>query len=469
MESGKSQRRVSRNGLTLPVLTLALLSGVSHSAWAGRQYVETFGTDSDHCLRQSPCATIQRALLNAGARSRVIVGPGNYTGRLVIDKPRTSVVSSAGALATILDISEIGLSEPGVWITVDADGARFGQKGKGFTVTGDFGESTGIWSNADHTKIEGNIVRDLDVIGLPEIWTNRGISGGGLGLTVRYNRVEQFDAHGILVTGSGGQSNQASLAKVSGNVIRNTRYACIVILSWGRDNGSYDHNHLEDCGQAGIGLLNDYVGFSPGPIRNSGERIRYNTISGNTEIAIDAWHGNPSIYRNMLIGELEQNCENDQYPAAIQLHQTVGARVRQNIVRGYGSGFLLTAGAEGTQFSANTVIESQCAAVTVEDGAEPFDRFENNNLYGGPTPIDFETVSIGGDIVGRGNFWGNWYTEGDAAPDLAGDPEAAQILANTPELLEFSPKTAPNPIRPAGADLPVLPLVAPYSPGVILR
>ena len=99
-----------------------------------------------------PCRTIQRAVLDAAAGDRIVVGPGLY-GAFTLDK-EVMVESTNGAGATIIEGSL-----PGFFATVavsgTGEGAVIGRLNKGFTIRG---ADHGFLIEAAGVTIQDNIV-----------------------------------------------------------------------------------------------------------------------------------------------------------------------------------------------------------------------------------------------------------------------------------------------------------------------
>ena len=142
-------------GAIVMVAALVLGAGLVSTGAAATLNVASNGVDSATCgAASAPCRTISRAVTNAVAGDRIIVGPGVY-GNLNHDadltdaneeppipniaRPllhitkRLTIESSAGAAMTILDAT--GANRRGV-VWLEASGIVFGGRGRGFTVTG---------------------------------------------------------------------------------------------------------------------------------------------------------------------------------------------------------------------------------------------------------------------------------------------------------------------------------------------
>jgi hypothetical protein len=213
----------------LVVTVLAVLGGAAAAA-AGTLYVANNGVDEIGCGRPAdPCRTISRAIANASAGDRIIVGPGRYGDldgdgafepalgeeepadlpgcvcMIKIDK-RLTIESSAGAGATILDPGP----SPARALLVLADGVVFGRSGKGFTVVGrvlrfDPG-TTGarIEDNTITGAVEGALVQGTGhtIIGNTFANNGHGLVVFGDGHEVTGNIFRANDGIGLIVNGS---------------------------------------------------------------------------------------------------------------------------------------------------------------------------------------------------------------------------------------------------------------------------
>ena len=87
--------------LILFLTTLVLMA----PAKAVTRYVEIWGSNSSaNCPRTSPCQTIAFAISQSGPNDRIVVGPGDYTGGLLIPfvKSGMKLESTAGRFGTII-------------------------------------------------------------------------------------------------------------------------------------------------------------------------------------------------------------------------------------------------------------------------------------------------------------------------------------------------------------------------------
>jgi hypothetical protein len=174
-------RNIRRLAVTAATAGLGLSAGASSAATL---FVANNGVDSATCgAAANPCRSISRAIANASAHDRIVVGPGRYgdlngngilgepgeeTGGLgcsclvYVGKPLT-LESEEGAAATVLETPRGTLVPyaPGLdvlGVGASASGSVIGKPGKGFTFSGGW---HGLWVNNDPypstLSIGGNI------------------------------------------------------------------------------------------------------------------------------------------------------------------------------------------------------------------------------------------------------------------------------------------------------------------------
>ena len=427
----------------LALLCLAMTFG--GPALAKRHYVESYGIETIDCEKLAPCGSVEDALLNATAGDTVIVGPGSYNGGVAIVHPRIKVISVAGAPATILDVSGSGNATAGVEIGANASRAVFGQRRKGFTVTGDFENYYGMLSLAEQVRIEGNIIFDSGYAGAPGPADNIGVGVFGVRPTVRFNTVARLDSHGIAYDVSL-LDTVKSRPIISSNAVGQVEGACILSFPGDTSQGRYQDNYLDQCRLAGIQIING------SNFDTSKDRITGNSILNGDGDGIVVQFGNPRVERNAISGHGSTDCPPTNYYSGIELYNTHNAAVKFNTIFNQRNGFYQSQTALHTQFTGNTVVGSGCAAIFMEDNAPGFQRFSNNNLFGGPVPFDFETTSFPGEIKAVNNLWGDWFIVNDDAPDLSGDPEADTLSTNFPDQFSFNPRQTPNRIPSPGTE-----------------
>src|SRR5215510_8685166 len=123
------------------VLAASALLALTPPAHAGTLHVATNGVDAVDCgAATTPCRGINRAIANAMAGDRIVVGPGVYYNEVIgaldcdcmlaVNKPVT-LESSEGAAVTVIDGRDTTFARA-VLINTDAE---FGRPGRGFTVT----------------------------------------------------------------------------------------------------------------------------------------------------------------------------------------------------------------------------------------------------------------------------------------------------------------------------------------------
>jgi hypothetical protein len=215
------------------VRTLVLLLGVSvalpGAARAATLVVAPNGVDGGSCGdKKAPCQTITRAIANAGIGDTVLVAPGRYgdvNGSLSIsgadeETPnvdgcgcvleigkRVTVISRDGAAATVIDGGKASLHT----VRISADGAVFGKKNKGFTITGGGSGDAGLNVVANDTTVTGHLFIDNQSQGA-RIGGSRNLIGssrffvknaGGLEVTGDDNVITESAAFGSSGTTSG--------------------------------------------------------------------------------------------------------------------------------------------------------------------------------------------------------------------------------------------------------------------------
>lgn len=157
---------------------------VAGAAPAATLLVAPNGVDSGSCgAKAAPCRTITRAIANAGIDDTVLVAPGRYgdaDGSNTISGPqdetpnlngcgcvldiakRVTVLARDGAAATIIDGGNAGFDT----VRLSADGAVFGKKNKGFTLTGADSGDAALRITANGTTVTGHVFTDNDNVAL---------------------------------------------------------------------------------------------------------------------------------------------------------------------------------------------------------------------------------------------------------------------------------------------------------------
>ena len=188
------------------------------SAGAGTLNVAVTGTDADGCgTKTAPCRSISRAIANAFAGDKIVVGPGRYgdldddgvlgepgeegdseTGMVLIDKSLT-IESTDGAATTVIDASGANLNAVGI----EANGVKLGKAKKGFTVTG-----------SARIGVFVGLATDVTVTGIRAVRNDIGFGSKSSGLAFRTNVAEANASDGFVF--SGGCSFTACRATANG-------------------------------------------------------------------------------------------------------------------------------------------------------------------------------------------------------------------------------------------------------------
>jgi len=390
---------------------LAALLLASTAGSAKTFYVETYGDDENNCSKSAPCADIQYVLDTfAGNNDRIVVGPGTYSGSLVIDHVGIKLTSVAGAPATVIEADGTD------GILVNGDKSVIGQRRQGFTITGDFGGADGIHVNADKVRIEGNILIGPDTDILAE--TDDAIQSDGLNTTIRYNRLMNF-AVGIYSN----RPDDATKLIISDNYLNDILLNCIDLRSGALNKNQVKNNTLSNC-EYGIDIANK-LGAKSGDIYSG------NIILNTAFIAVSVDSGNPVVTNNMI-----RIAEDGLFAG-----RSDGAVFRNNMVSDISRwGFRYDPDTFNTTFSANTIVNAG-AGIFIPDGSPPLKQFSKNNILDYDCPIDFGGT-VTGTIKMSKNFWGEL---GDSMPDLTCDAEANAALATDPGLV-MKPSSKPNPV-----------------------
>ncbi len=381
------------------LLAASILGLTTVDALAKTAYVEKFGADDSICARSAPCATIQHAITTAGPRGRVIVGPGTYEEPISIVEDNVRVISAAGAVATIIDSTAAAcpLGDTAM-VCLQANGVVFGQKNRGFTITGDFAGEAGLRVDGDRVRIESNIIKDENSS------SDRAIELWGGRATIRYNRIMDFDL-GIWVASGDNPRNQVVANQVQGIIAH-----CIWISNLLKGNNQVRDNVVDGCGSHGISL------YATADSR-SNNRVQNNLVR-------DAGVGFNADFTN-------------------------GDQVKSNLFmdfRNYG----LRVGdvASNLVFSNNTLTGSNGSISSIEFrvvSRDPIRQFANNNISAGSfCSINFSLpVPDTATLRFSRNFWGD---TGSAEPNLACALDNG-TSARDAGLLIFNPSATPRPMR----------------------
>lgn len=306
---------------------LAMGTGV---AAAVTLHVQNNGVDSATCGGvAAPCRSISRAIANASAKDRILVGPGLYgdlngnqvfgeageePGSIVVNKPLT-LESEEGAGATIIDMS--GLLIDVVTVTSGGVGSVIGLPGRGFTL------SNGGWGLSSANPFPGL----LTVSG--NIAVNNLEDGFLLHepgpYVVDYNLAIRNATYGFIVHGGTGH-------KFRQNVAVSNRFA-----GFAADFGT---GH-EFSGNLAIG--NGSGGFSLD--HDTGLTVRGNSAFGNTSFGVGfffttATAAQNNVYGNDPAGNCGVRSENSTVNAANNFFGAAsgpGSDPADNVCSGSGS------------------------------------------------------------------------------------------------------------------------------------
>jgi hypothetical protein len=191
-------------GTFIAIAVVGATGSAAIEADAATLHVAANGIDSVTCGGfATPCRSLSRAIVNASAGDRIIVGPGRYgdldrdgvfneageeAGPGVLGSPaiilvdkRLTIESRDGAGATILDGSGSMFSV----VVILADDTVFGKPSKGFTLTG--AGQAGLRVAAEGVTVAGNVA----------------VANGGSGFSLAGNDHEFHDNKAIANGGSG--------------------------------------------------------------------------------------------------------------------------------------------------------------------------------------------------------------------------------------------------------------------------
>lgn len=217
------------------LFTMIILAGGVGSAAATTLTVAANGIDADGCgTKATPCRSIGRAIANAVAGDKIVVGPGRYgdldadgtlgeageelgsTGALVNVDKTLSIESLEGAATTLIDVGNADLDG----IAINANGVRVGKAKKGFTVSR--GGGSGVFIDPGVTGIT--------VSGVRAVSNGRaGFASKGSGLTLQGNVAEAAGLDGFIFTGTNvtitgcratGNAANGFTIKGSGNILK---------------------------------------------------------------------------------------------------------------------------------------------------------------------------------------------------------------------------------------------------------
>ncbi len=336
-----NQRKFAAAILTV----LAALQG----AHAATLRVEKWGEDTADCgSRNTPCETIQYALdQRAGARDRVLVGPGRYEEAVTIETnaggellAALRLESTAGMHATLINIT--AANQHGVLVA--APGVRVGRKGRGFTVEG----ATSPGYSAIEVELPGQ--PNVRVEGNRVLRSDRGIMVRGERPVIRYNVSEGIDTAGIAC-------ESCISAVIRDNVARNGDYGIVVV---GSEKSVIQRN---------VSAHNTTSGFL---ISGIDERSRFqdNVAEFNTDNGFEIHDmGGNVLQRNIAFSNISNGFN------LLQASFNETAVMRGNAAVANGTvGFVLD-GFSGGRFEANTMTGNAVGAGLVPGaGMETFSR-----------------------------------------------------------------------------------------------
>ena len=378
--------------LLAPCLGVALLSGTT-VAWAMPLHVETYGNDANDCSAAAPCRTIGAALAIVPTGGRVLVGPGLYEERVRVDTLNVSVLSRAGAAATIISAD----GQPGLpVVSITAFRVTFGGPDAGFTLRGDI-DGTGIEADAERLDIVGNRVHG------PVAY---GIALSGRLHVVKDNYVSSSGAGRI------GISMDASESDIEANRVSGFE-TCVRVRAGVANRNDILDNHLSDCA-TGINELNQgFVSFSD-IARN---RI---VLSEAGVIGINTFRGNTSVDQNVV--DLSKS-------DAIGLQaEFAKASFAGNTVLGGGASSASIGVRMRSGFSKVRVVDNWVAGVGVGLAIE--DTLATRALRRNVWLATGCAVTLDAAIEGVIEFSNNFWETPGTPPDLSCSPAAAEALAN---------------------------------------
>jgi parallel beta-helix repeat protein len=276
-------------------LLLLASATLSTTAFAATLHVATWGFNYLQCGKANdPCASVSQALVLSKPGGRIVVAPGTYTDRIIVNfngqgqaLTNVRIESTAGAHATTVE----ALVSSDHVLTIGQRGVRIGGPGKGFTFRGATGTTplpdsvAGIRVDATHCRIEGNRFTGNNVgLMFPE----------GERCIIRNNVVENNLNHGMRCTST------CDGAQIIGNRIQQNNGDGLHVVN-GRDLKVRQNLFLENTG-AGLYYDSDA----------EGGLIRDNTISGNglDGIALDDGEGK-TIRGNILANNGSDGMELD--------------------------------------------------------------------------------------------------------------------------------------------------------------
>ena len=312
-------KSISAAGISI---VATILFALGPRAYAKTIYVANNGVDSSTCgpAGQVPCRSITRGLHHSANLDLIVVGPGKYGDlngdgilgnspgeevpatncfcMIAINKSVT-IVSSAGAAATVIDARTVDVFNNVVFTASDA---VFGKPGLGFTVTETKAATTNCFGidlfNAKGVTVEGNLVVSSHPCtggGISADGSNPGkglikdnqVIGWDIGINVGPNIVSHnavqlnnlgINGFGAAVTGNVVTGNQTgidadnSAASVTGNAVLGNGTG-IFVVSFDGTIPKVESNNIfgnSSCGVdfdvANVVATNNYWGRATGPL-----------------------------------------------------------------------------------------------------------------------------------------------------------------------------------------------------------
>jgi parallel beta-helix repeat protein len=352
--------------------------------------------------------TIQSAIDNALPRYTVLVRPGTFTENLYVNKENLKIISSDGAVNTIINA---GGALNGVNIV--SNGVIFG----GFTVEN---ENRGIWlDHSNNSRIENNIINENGIYGIVlyfsdnAIITNNTCSNNVCGIYVvlsNHNRIENnttknnSSGPGIVIRASNNN-------RIENNTSENNYYGiCLVALT-----GEYSDNNLvsgnisENNNQYGIYLVNsDNNRIENNIVENNNQYGIYLDNSDNNRIEINTCGNNDDgIYlENSNNNTLDNNNCSNNSNCGIDLYYSDDVTLENNTCENNYYGVYL-------------------------------DSSENDNLTNNTCENNYYGIYVNGDISGNnqikmiGNTIQNNSSEGIYFESYIYDDAEVRIIGNT--------------------------------------
>lgn len=319
----------------------AILAARAH---AGMLTVAQDGVDGPTCGgKKDPCRSIGRAITNAGAGDKIVVGPGHYgdldgdgtlgepgeeklfpigscaglqlVAIVCIDKP-VQVLSRDGFGSTVIDARAVSQDDT---VVLSAPGAALGAAKKGFTVVPNptIGSAAVILGSG--TSFVGNHVvgKSVNLLGTGHVVKGNRLVGG---LVSASGSAHQIVGNEIIGSGSSGMSLfKCSGCRIAGNLVTRAKLNGIDLYdeSGGmvvegnvvsaNDGNGILANRLNDIGTSNVILRGNVVSRNIGAgFRLDGTNLTLtgNVVLGNgfAGVQIDALSDPPVLVKNDFVG-----------------------------------------------------------------------------------------------------------------------------------------------------------------------